>query len=146
MGIVDEAEILATVGDTGVDLVIEATDLVGPEQADAFTVVCDLLATVRERRSIPAVGILLVAGEIDDEAFALSLAQMGRQDREETIVVPLTADQAQAVSSSGAHLFQLVDEAVVLIQAEASPHLGSTISHASKLRKELDELIERHCA
>jgi len=145
-GVVDQAEILSSEGaTTELDLVIELTDLEGPEQADAYTVLCGLLATIHAERGKPAIGILLVAGEIDVGSLAQGLTQMARQDREETLVLPLTSDQASAVAGSGAHLFDMVDQAVPLIQVAADPHLGTTLLHAEHLLGELDVLIERHC-
>ncbi len=144
-GTVDEVEIMTNVGRVGVDIIIEASDLDGPDQSEAYAVLCDLLHSRLAAGADQVLGCLLFAGDADAQALAPALDGMVRSDRQATFtpVVPLGREQAEAMAASGMTIDEILDPATDLI-AVAADHRPPTTATAQTLLAELDELIERH--
>ena len=141
-GTVEEAELLTHVGATSVEIVIEVSDLTDGEQADAYVVLCDLLAT-RLREGIGQVlGCLLFSTEPHADALVVGLEGMHRDTGVFTPVVPLSRAQAEALTEAGIAIDELIDDATSLIGIAAGRHPIRPAT-AETLLDELDELIER---
>ncbi len=144
-GTVDDVEILTHVGQVGVDIIIEVSDLKGADQREAYAVLCDLLHSRLASGADQVLGCLLFAGDADADALAVALDGMVRSDRQATFtpVVPLGREQAEAMAESEMTIDEIIDPATDLIAA-AADHRPPTAATAETLLSELDELIERH--
>lgn len=141
-GTVDKMDILTHVGATAVELVIEASDLEGGEQAGAYVILCDLLATRLHEGVDQVLGCLLFSTEPDAEALVVGLVGMRPETRVFTPVVPLGRAQAEALAGASIAIDDLVDDATSLIAIAADRH-PITPATAETLLAELDELIDR---
>ena len=141
-GTIDEKEVLTHVGSVSLEIVIEASDLDGDEQAGAYTVLCDLLETrLREGRT-QVVGCLLFATEPDPSSLVTGLIGMQRGSGVFTPVLPLGKSQAEALAAADMSLDGFIDDSAALIGVAADRH-PITVATAETLLDELDELIER---
>lgn len=141
-GTIDETEVLTHVGSASLEIVIEASDLEGGDQADAYAVLCDLLATRLRQGCSQVVGCLLFATEPDAASLATGLAGMLRGSGVFTPVLPLARTQAQDLADAGISIDRLMDDAAALIEV-AADRRPVTVGTADTLLAELDELIER---
>lgn len=141
-GTIDETEVLTHVGSASLEIVIEASDLEGNDQAVAYSVLCDLLATRLGEGCSQVVGCLLFATEPDAESLATGLEGMRRETGVFTPVLPLARSQAQDLADAGVSIDQLMDDASALVEIAADRH-PITVSTAETLLAELDELVER---
>lgn len=141
-GTIDETEVLTHVGSVSLEIVIEASDLEGEDQAEAYAVLCDLLATRLREGCAQVVGCLLFSTEPDAESLVSGLAGMLRESGVFTPVVPLARSQAESIAGAGIAFDELLDDAAALIGVAADRH-PITIDTAGTLLEELDELIDR---
>lgn len=141
-GTIDETELIIHVGSASLEIVIEASDIEGNEQAVAYSVLCDLLATRLSDGCSQVVGWLLFATEPDAASLASGLVGMQRETGVFTPVLPLARSQAQDLADAGISIDQLIDDASALVEIAANQH-PITVSTAETLLAELDELIDR---
>jgi hypothetical protein len=141
-GTIDETEILTHVGSASLEIVIEASDLDGDDQAFAYLDLCDILATRLSDGCSQVVGCLLFATEPDAASLASGLLGMQRETGVFTPVLPLARSQAQDLADAGISIDQLMDDSAALIEIAANRH-PITVSTAETLLAELDELIDR---
>lgn len=141
-GTVNETDVLAHVGSTSVDIVIEASDVEGADQAEAYLVLCDLLATRINEGVDQVLGCLLFSTEPDAEALVAGLVGMLRDTGVFTPVVPLGRAQAEALAESSVAIDELIDDATALIEIAVDRHPISRAT-AATLLGELDELVDR---
>ncbi|MGI9599480.1 MAG: hypothetical protein ACR2QK_25170 [Acidimicrobiales bacterium] len=142
-GTVESADIFTRVGATCLEVIIDASDSEGADQADAYRILCDLLETrLRAGPADEVFGCILFATQPSAEALAVGLTHMIRDDGQFMPVLPLGRDQAFAMASASAQMTDLADDATALIEtvAHRPPH---TVAGAETLLSELDELIER---
>lgn len=141
-GTIDETEVLTHVGSVSLEIVIEASDLDGAEQADAYTVLCDLLETRLREGCAQVIGCLLFATEPDPAALVTGLTGMQRDSGVFTPVLPLARSQAEALAASDMSLDGFIDDSSALIGIATDRH-PITVVTAETLLDELDELVER---
>jgi len=141
-GAVEETDVLTQIGATRFEAVIEASDLEGTDQATAYTVLCDLLATRMREGADQVLGCLLFSTEPDAVALVNGLIGMGPDTGAFTPVLPLGRTQADALAVAGVALDDLLDDATSLIGIAADRFPISTTT-AETLLAELDELIDR---
>ena len=141
-GTVNETDILAHVGATSVQIVIEASDLEGQDQASAYVVLCDLLNTRLREGAGQVLGCLLFSTDPDAEALVVGLVGMRRDTGVFTPVVPLGRAQAEALAEANVAIDQLIDDATALIGIAADRNPINP-ANAGTLLGELDELIDR---
>ena len=133
---------LTHVGSVSLEIVIEASDLEGEDQAEAYAVLCDLLATRLCEGCAQVVGCLLFSTEPDAESLVSGLAGMLRESGVFTPVVPLARSQAESIARAGIAFDELLDDAAALIGVAADRH-PITSDTARTLLEELAELIDR---
>ena len=142
-GTVESADIFTRVGATCLEVVIDASDLEGDNQADAYRILCDLLDTrLRTGPADEIFGCILFASEPTSDGLAVGLTHMIRADGQFVPVLPLGREQAFAMASASTLMADLVDDATALIGTVAH-HPRHTADGAGKLLADLDELIER---
>ena len=141
-GTIEENEVLTHVGSSSLEIIIEASDLEGAEQAEAYAVLCDLLETRLLGGCAQVMGCLLFAGEPQPGALVSGLVGMRRASGTFTPVVPLARTQAEALAASKVTFDAVVDDVTALIEVAAARHPITTRT-AETLLEELDELIER---
>ncbi len=144
-GVVESADLFRRVGAACLEIIVEATDLVGPEQVVAYTALCDLIETRLAGEADDVVGFMLHAEPVDPGAFAEALRHMRRTARAVRLIVPLDAEQARDLADSGTGFGDLVDDAGALILRAVERGTFSAAAAAAIL-DELDELIGRECA
>lgn len=140
-GTIDAAEVVARVGSSQIDYIVDVSDLEGIEQADAYAVMCDLVAT-RLTTVDQVLGCLVFRSEPDPAALLRGLDAMIRPDAVFTPVLPLSHLQADVLVASGASIDDFVDDATALIEI-AADRRPPTAAVAATLLEELDELIDR---
>lgn len=141
-GTIDETEVLTHVGSVSLEIVIEASDLEGDDQAQAYTVLCDLLATRLHEGCAQVVGCLLFSTEPDAGSLVTGLARMRSASGVYSPVLPLARTQAESIAEASDAIDELFDDATSLIGV-AADHDPVTILAAETLLEELDELIAR---
>lgn len=141
-GTIDETEVLTHVGSVSLEIVFEASDLTGVDQAEAYVVLCDLLATRLHEGCAQVVGCMLFSTEPDAKSLVTGLTGMRRGSGVYTPVVPLSRTQAESLAGVGIAIDDLLDDAAALIGVAADRH-PITTGTAETLLDELDELIER---
>ena len=142
-GTVESADIFTRVGATCLEVVIDASDTEGDDQADAYRILCDLLETrLRGGPADEIFGCILFATEPSAGALAVGLTHMIRADGQFVPVLPLGRDRAFAMASAEAQMADFAADASALIGtvAHRPPH---TAGSAERLLGDLDELIER---
>jgi hypothetical protein len=142
-GTVESADIFTRVGVTCLEVVIDASDTEGADQADAYRILCDLLETRLENGPADEIiGCILFATEPSAGAFAIGLTHMVRANGQFVPVLPLGRNRAFALASAKAQMADFADDASALIGtvAHRPPH---TVATAERLLGDLDELIER---
>ena len=145
-GTVESADIFTRIGATCLEVVIDASDLEGHEQADAYETLCDLLETrLKTGPADEAFGCILFATEPTAEALRVGLTHMVRADGQFVPVLPLGRDQAFAMASASTLMADFADAATALIGTVAN-HPPHTTGGAEKLLADIDELIERRVA
>jgi hypothetical protein len=144
LGTVETADIFTRVGATCLEVVIDATDTEGAEQAGAYETLCDLLDTrYTKGRADVVYGCMLFDGEPDPDALVVGITHMTRQNGRFVPVLPLGRDQAMLLASSPVDLADIAEQTVGLMAAIAG---HPTPEHARTLLTEIDELISRRCA
>ncbi|MGI9595653.1 MAG: hypothetical protein ACR2QK_05815 [Acidimicrobiales bacterium] len=142
-GTVESADIFTRVGATCLEVIIDASDSEGPDQADAYRILCDILETrLRAGPADEIFGCILFATEPTAEALAVGLTHMIRDDGQFVPVLPLGRDQAFALASASAQMADFADDASALIETTAH-RVPPTVGGAETLLSELDELVER---
>ena len=141
-GTVEESDISVRVGRTTVELVIELSDLEASDQAGAYLVLCDLLATRRTQGADQVVGCLVFVTEPDTDALVTALTGMTRDSEMFTPVLALSRTQAGLLATACTAGVEFIDDAVALI-AVAADHQPPTSAVAQTLLDEVDELIDR---
>jgi hypothetical protein len=141
-GTIDETEVLTHVGSVSLEIVIEASDLRGDDQAEAYIVLCDLLATRLREGCAQAFGCLLFSTEPDAGSLVTGLAGMRPESSVYTPVLPLARAQARALAEANVAIYDLLDDATALIGVAADQDPVTTAT-AETLLEELDELIDR---
>jgi hypothetical protein len=141
-GVVEETDVLTRIGAISFEVVIDSSDLEGTDQASAYVVVLDLLATRMRQGAEQVLGCLLFSTTPDAEALVVGLVGMGSDTGVFAPIVPLGRVQAEALAAAGIALEELIDDATSLIgiAADRTP-INATI--AENLLAELDELIYR---
>lgn len=145
-GTVESADIFTRVGATCLEVIIDASDTVGDDQADAYRILCDLLETrLRNGPADEIFGCILFATEPSADALAVGLTHMIRAEGQFVPVLPLGRGQAFSMAGASAQMADFTDDASALIGtvAHRPPH---TAGGAEELLGELDELIERRLA
>ncbi|MGI9596961.1 MAG: hypothetical protein ACR2QK_12420 [Acidimicrobiales bacterium] len=142
-GTVESADIFSRVGSTCLEVVIDASDSEGADQAEAYRVLCDLLETrLRHGPADEVFGCILFATEPSVDALAVGLAHMIRDDNQFVPVLPLGRDRAHAIAGASAQMADFADDAGALIETVAR-RLPQTVGGAETLLSQLDELIDR---
>lgn len=142
-GTVETADIFTRIGATCLEVVIEASDNEGEEQADSYRVLCDLLDTRLSTGPADEIfGCLLFATEPDPEALIVGLTHMTRPGGMFVPVLPLSRDQVYAIAGSPASLADFTDDVTALIQATVAGDPPGLV-RAQTLLEEFDELIAR---
>ncbi len=144
-GTIEELDVYVPVGRTGFEVVVDATDATGEEQAQAMAVLCDLLDHRHRSSNAQVVGVLLLPSDPEPSAVAAALVGMRRSDGTFTPVVPLAADQAQAIARNGPDLYDLLQDAIALVAVAADRPGEDRANAAGQLIEELATLIERSC-
>jgi len=142
-GTVESADIFTRIGATCLEVIIDATDSEGRDQAHAYRILCDLLETrLRAGPADEIFGCILFATEPTAEGLAVGLTHMIRDDGQFVPVLPLGRDQAFALANASAQMADVADDASALI-ATVAHRRPPTVDGARTLLGELDELIER---
>lgn len=156
-GTIEEADLITEVGVRSVEHVLEVSDIEGPDQADTYDVLCDLLATRRSQGAgsssgrpdsgRPAsghavFGCVVFGGEVDPTALIPALAAMQRTGTL-TPVIPLGRRQAARLAGAEADLDAFVDDAIALIEVAADRN-PSNLSATRTLLEELASLVDRY--
>ncbi len=142
-GTVESADIFTRVGATCFEVIIDATDTEGEDQADAYRILCDLLETrLRNGPADEIFGCILFATEPTADGLAVGLTHMIRSDGQFAPVLPLGRDQAFAMASAATRMADFTDDAGALIET-AAHHGSQTTGNAETLLADLDELIAR---
>ncbi len=144
-GTVEQVDVLAHVGNVGVRIIIESTDLEADAQEEAYSVLCDLLATRLEHGADQVLGCLLFATEPNAQSLSRALVGMHRGDLNEvfTPVIALSRTQAEAMAQAKVSIDTVVEAAIDLIAA-ATLRVSPSKEIAATLLSEIDELIYRH--
>ena len=144
LGVVETADVFVRIGKTCLEVVVEASDLHGVDQDDAYRVLCDLLETRLEGDADQVVGFLIFETDPDPEALGTGLGYMERANGAFVPVLALGQDQSRRMADASARFVDLVDDATVLLRRalDRKPH---TAEDARSTLFELDELIEREC-
>ncbi|MDH3683597.1 MAG: hypothetical protein OEV40_27065 [Acidimicrobiia bacterium] len=144
VGVIESADVYMRVGGTCLEVVVEASDIEGPLQGDAYRVLCDLLETRLTGIADEAVGFLLLATEPSPEAFAVGMDQMRRPSGAFVPVLPLGRAKATDMAGATARFVDIADDAIALLGAATGkpPH---TIEDARSFLTAFDELIDREC-
>jgi hypothetical protein len=141
-GTIESADVFTRVGNTCLEVVVEATDDVGGDQALAYQTLCDLMETrLAKGPADEIIGCLLIETKADAGALAVGLTHMKRRSGMIVPIVPLSAAQAYAVADSPLRLEDFIDDATSLIRTAVERASGGEA--AETLLSELDELIER---
>jgi hypothetical protein len=141
LGTVETADIFTRIGATCLEVVIDATDTEGAEQATAYQVLCDLLDTrFAHGRADVVYGCMLFETEPDPDALVVGLRHMTRENGRFVPVLPLGRDQAYAIASSPVDLADIAEQAVGLMDIAAH---NPTPDGARTLLSDIDELITR---
>ncbi len=141
-GTIDETEVLTHVGSVSLEIVIEASDLEGDDQAEAYLVLCDLLATRLHEGCGQVFGCLLFSTEPHAGSLVTGLIGMRPEAGVFAPVLPLARAQAQALAGASIAIYDLLDDSTALIGVAADRD-PVTILAAETLLEELDDLIER---
>lgn len=144
-GVELEAEQTTNFGAASLVTVIEASSGDAETQVQAYRDICARLNAKLTEGANQVLGCIVIDGTPDPEAMLTGLDEMLRADGTFTPVLPLSADQAQAMVSSGIALFDVVDPATALLEVAAS---RSPITHevAMTALEEIDEVVARHTA
>jgi len=141
-GTIEEADVRAVIDGQSLGLTIELSDLQGPDQADAYLVLCDLLFT-RQRQGVDeAIGCLVFAGEPDPEALVMGLGGMTRPTGRPVPVIPLSRAQAGLLAVACRAGPAFVADASQLVNTAARTS-GLTQNTAESLLADIDELVRR---
>jgi hypothetical protein len=144
LGVVEAADVFVRAGATCLEVVVEASDLVGDDQHDAYRVLCDLLETRLGGDSDQVVGFLIFEGDPSPAALVTGLGYMDRPDGSFVPVLPLEQRQARNMADASARFVDLVDDAMALVQRPPGPH-PYVVDDARSTLFELHELIKREC-
>ncbi len=144
-GTVEQVDVLAHVGKVEVSITIESSDLEGDDQGEAYSVLCDLLATRLNQGVDQVLGCLLFATEPNPRSLASALVGMHRGDANEvfTPVIALSRTQAESMAQAKISIDTVVEAATELIAA-ATVQASPSKEIAATLLSEIDELIYRH--
>ena len=116
------------IGKTCLEVVVEASDLTGVDQDDAYRVLCDLLETRLEGDADQVVGFLIFETDPDPEALVTGLSHMERANGAFVPVLALGQDQSRRMADASARFVDLVDDATV----SASSSIGSKAPHCRR--------------
>jgi hypothetical protein len=141
-GTIEEADIHGCVDGVAIELEIELSDLEADEQADAYLVLCDLLATRHDQGADQVLGCLVFVTEPDPQALVTGLGRMTHHPGVFTPIVPLSRSQATLLAAACTAGAAFLDDAASLI-AVAAGHEPLTRAVAQTLLDELDDLINR---
>jgi hypothetical protein len=144
-GVVEGTDVLTRIGATSFEVVIDSSDLEGTDQATAYVVLLDLLATRTRQGAEQVLGCLLLSTTPDAEALVVGLVGMGPDTGVFAPIVPLSRTQAEALAAAGISLEEVIDDATSLIGI-AADRTPITATIAETLLGELDELIYRRTA
>ena len=144
-GTIEELDVYVPVGRSGFEVVVDATDATGDEQARAFTVLCDLLDHRHRSSDAEVIGLLLLPSDPEPRAVAAALVGMRRPDGTFTPVVPLAPDQARAIAKNVPDLYDLLQDAIALVAVAADRPPEDYANAAGELIEELATLIDRRC-
>ncbi|MDH3682247.1 MAG: hypothetical protein OEV40_20125 [Acidimicrobiia bacterium] len=134
-----EADLMDTGGAEGYELVAELSDLAGPDQAFAYSELCDLLATRKQTPHVQVFGCVIFTATPNAEAFARTLRAHALAD---TPVLALSVEQTTEVVESERDLDDFVEASLALIAAAADKPTP-TVEHARTVLDEIDELVYR---
>lgn len=134
-----EADLMDASGAEGYELVVELSDLAGPDQAFAYSELCDLLATRRQAPDVQVFGCVIFTPTPNAEAFARTLLGHALV---ETPVLALSVEQATVLVESDRDLDDFVESALALIAVAAAKPVP-TVEHARTVLDEIDELVYR---
>ena len=144
-GVELEAEQTTSFGATSLVTIVEASSGDTETQVQAYADICARLNTKLTEGANQVLGCIVIDGTPDPEAMLTGLDEMLRADGTFTPVLPLSADQAQAMVSSGIALFDVVDPATALLEVAAS-RSPITTEVATTALDEIDEVVARHTA
>ena len=113
LGVVETADVFVRIGKTCLEVVVEASDLAGVDQHDAYRVLCDLLETRLEGDADQVVGFLIFETEPDPEALVTGLGHMERANGAFVPVLALGQQQSRRMADASARFVDLVDDATV---------------------------------
>ena len=141
-GTVEEADIHGCVAGAAVELEIELSDLEADDQARAYLVLCDLLATRHDQGADQILGCLVFVTEPDPQALVTGLRRMTPHTGAFTPILPLSRSQAALLAAACTAGAAFLDDAFSLI-AIAADHKPLARAGAQTLLDELDDLINR---
>ena len=143
-GVVEAADVFAQVGQSCLEIVVEASDLVGADQVDAYRVLCDLLDTRRATTADEVIGFLLFETEAEAEPFVAGMAHMRRVDGAIVPVVPLGESQARDLADAEARFADLAGDVAEVIRTSVSDG-AAALDDARDVLDRVDRLIQRAC-
>lgn len=144
VGVVESADVYIRVGESCLEVVVDASDLDGSGQEDAYRVLCDLLETRLAGIADEVIGILLFATEPSPEAFVVGMEHMHRTQGTFVPVLPLGQVRAKDLADASSRFLDIVDHASALLRAAGNKR-PQTVDGAHSFLTAFDDLIEREC-